>query len=48
MKDTIPVCLLHLCVYIVTGVTQLRNLFRQQLDAVNGVAENDALVDFKL
>lgn len=48
MKDSVSVCLLHLGVDVVAGVPQFGDFFRQEFNAVNRVAEDDALVDFKL
>jgi hypothetical protein len=48
VKDAVSVCLLHFRVNVVARIAQLCNLLRKQLDPVNRVAENDALIDFKL
>lgn len=47
MKDTITIRLLHLGVDIVAGIAKLGDFLREQFDAVDGVAENDGLVDLQ-
>ena len=48
MENTVSVCLLHFCMNVIARVPQLGNLLRKKLDAVHGVAEDNALVDFEL
>ncbi len=48
MENAVPVRLLHAGVDVVTRVTQLRDLLGQELNALSGVAEDDALVDLEL
>lgn len=48
MEDPISVCLLHLGMDVVARVPEFSDLFRQKLDAVYRVTEDDALVNFKL
>ena len=48
VKYAVAVCLLHLGVNIIAGITQLRNLFGKKLDAIDGVTEDDTLIDLEL
>ena len=48
MEHSVSVSLLHLGMDVVAGVPQFGDFFRQKFNAVNRVAENDALVDLKL
>ena len=47
MEYPVSVRLLHLCVDVVARISKLGDLLCQQFDAVDRVAENDALVDFQ-
>lgn len=38
----------HLCVDVETGVTKLSDFFGQQFNTVDGVAEDDGLVNLEL
>jgi hypothetical protein len=48
VENAITVGLQHLGVDEEARVAQLRDLLRQQLHSVDGVAEDDRLVDLKL
>ena len=48
MEDSVAVRLLHAGVDVVARVAQLGDLFRQQLDTLGAVAEDDALVYLQL
>ena len=45
MEDTVAVRLEHLCMDVEARVAQLGDLLGEKLDAVDGVAEDDRLVD---
>lgn len=47
MEDSVSVSLRHFGVNVVAGISQLSNLFGQQLDSLGRVAENYTLVDLK-
>ena len=47
VEHPVAVMLVQLGVDVVAGVAELRDLFRQQLHALGGVAENDRLVDLE-
>ncbi len=48
VKDTVPIGLLHLGMYVKAGVPKLGDLLRQELDVVDRVAEDNRLVDLEL
>ena len=48
MEDPVAVRLDHLGVNVIARVAKLRDLLGQQLDAVDRVAEDDALIDLQL
>lgn len=48
VKDTISVCLLHLCMDVVARIPKFGNFFCKQFNAIDGIAKDDALVDFEL
>jgi hypothetical protein len=48
MKDTIAVSLPHFCVNVETRIPKLCDLFRQEFNTVDRIAENNRLVDLKL
>lgn len=48
VEDSVTVSLGHLGVDVVAGVTQLSDLFGQQLHSLCRVAEDDALIDLQL
>jgi len=48
VEDAVTVRLQHLCVRIEARVSELGNLFSQELHTVGRVAENDGLVDLEL
>jgi len=48
MEDAVAVGLQHLGVDVEAAIAQLRDLLRQQLDQVRGIAEDDGLVDLQL
>lgn len=47
MEDSVSVSLRHFGMNVVAGITQLSNLFGQQLNSLGRVAENYTLVDLK-
>lgn len=48
VEDAVTMLLLHAGVDVVAGVTELGDLAGEELDAVDGVAEDDGLVDLEL
>ena len=48
VENAVTIGLLHLGVNVEAAIAKLSNLLGQKLDAVNAVAENDALVDLEL
>ena len=48
VKDAVAVGLLHLGVDVVARVAELGDLLGQKFDAIDRIAENDALVDLEL
>lgn len=48
VEDAVTVRLQHLCVRVEARVSELGNLFRQELHTVGRVTENDGLVDLEL
>uniref|UniRef100_A0A182QC26 Uncharacterized protein n=1 Tax=Anopheles farauti TaxID=69004 RepID=A0A182QC26_9DIPT len=48
VEHPVTVGLLHASMYVVAAVPELGNLFRQQLDTLRRVAEDDRLIDLKL
>lgn len=48
VKDAVSIGLLHLGVNVEAAVAKLGNLLGQQLNTVDAVAKDDALVDFEL
>lgn len=48
VEHAVPVSLLHAGVNVVAAVAQLGDLFRQQLNTLRRVAEDDRLVDLQL
>jgi hypothetical protein len=48
MKDTVTIRLLHLGMNVVARITKFGNLLGEQLDAIDRVAKDNALIDFKL
>ena len=47
MKDTIPICLLHLCVYVIARISQFSNFFRQQFHSIYRITEDNTLIDLQ-
>ena len=47
MKDPVPVFLPHLGVNVEAGVPQLSDLLGKEFYSLNGVAEDDALIDLQ-
>ena len=48
MEDAVAVALQHARVDVEAAVPELGDLFREQLNAVHGIAEDDGLVDLQL
>ena len=48
MEDTVAVVLEHLGVDVKAGVAKLSDLLCQELHSIDGVAEDDGLIDLKL
>ena len=47
MEDLVAVLLKHFGVRIETGVAELRDFLRKELDSVSGIAKDDGLVDLQ-
>ena len=48
VKDSVSIGLLHFGMDVVARVAQLSNLLSEQLDPIDRVAKDNALIDFKL
>lgn len=48
VEDAVAACLLHFGVYVETRVAQLCDFLGEELDTVDGVAEDNGLVDLQL
>jgi len=48
VEDAVSVRLEHFGMAVETGITELGNFFREELDSIGGVAEDNRLVDLEL
>jgi len=47
VEYAVSIALLHLCMNIVAGIAKFGNFLGEQLNAIDRVAKNNRLVDFK-